>query len=278
MFIIALIACFSTSIRANSTHESDMRRTNQVVLISDQGVNITQRDLDRFWSKVEKNGPLPDQQNPHYSGLEKCWTWKVGFFDSGYGSFWLDGIDRLAHRVSFVIAHGSHPSKGSACHKCDNPACVNPSHLFDGDHQDNVDDKVRKGRQPTGEASGPRKHPERMARGDKNGSRLYPERLRRGDNHPLRLNPERAARGDRNGSRLYPERLKRGDDHPARKNPENLSPGEEHYCAVLTSEKVREIRSLRSNGGTFRGIARQFGVSRDCIKAVVKRQTWKHVI
>ena len=56
---------------------------------------------------------------------------------------------KQATHVSWYLHTGDWPTK-HMCHKCDNPSCVNPHHLFEGTHQDNMDDKVRKGRQPRG--------------------------------------------------------------------------------------------------------------------------------
>ena len=81
-----------------------------------------------------------------------CWLYQAGRFDTGYGSFWLDGSDRCAHRVSWLIHKGEIPGNLFVCHKCDVKLCVNPDHLFLGTTQENTADRVKKGRCARGRA------------------------------------------------------------------------------------------------------------------------------
>lgn len=86
----------------------------------------------RFWSKVDR-GP-------------GCWLWRGARDPNGYGrvSKRIYG-ESLAHRVSWTLSKGSHEGL-FVLHKCDNPSCVNPGHLFLGTQKDNVLDMVRKKR------------------------------------------------------------------------------------------------------------------------------------
>lgn len=97
---------------------------------------------DRFWSKVA------------IRAWNDCWNWRGSFFRSGYGQFWFEGTNHHAHRVSFVLGRGEIAGDLQVLHRCDNKACVNPSHLFLGTHDDNMADKCRKGRQARGEGNG----------------------------------------------------------------------------------------------------------------------------
>lgn len=94
--------------------------------------------MEKFWAKVNKDG--------------ECWEWTGAADYDGYGQLKIKGKMHTAHRMSWELANGPIPrgeGPHGTCvlHKCDNPSCVNPAHLFLGTHQDNVTDKVTKGRQ-----------------------------------------------------------------------------------------------------------------------------------
>lgn len=89
---------------------------------------------EKFWSKVDRRGP------------EECWPWTGGCIKAGYGRICESGRDEYTHRYSWRLHFGEIPPGLEVCHKCDNPPCCNPAHLFVGTHRDNMHDALRKGR------------------------------------------------------------------------------------------------------------------------------------
>lgn len=75
-----------------------------------------------------------------------CWLWTANCTQKGYGMFRM-GVQGSAHRAAWTLYCSPIPDGAHVLHSCDTPACVNPAHLFLGTNQENVDDKVEKGRQ-----------------------------------------------------------------------------------------------------------------------------------
>lgn len=131
------------------------------------------RRRERFWAKVNKNGPVPE----HVPHLGPCWVWTGALNHGGYGRL-IVGTKaayqvQLAHRTSWLMHFGLMPEdKPYVLHHCDNSACVRPNHLWVGTLADNNADRHTKGRdgRAVGEAHGSRTKPESICRGERQGS------------------------------------------------------------------------------------------------------------
>ena len=86
---------------------------------------------ERFWSSIQKT--------------DTCWVWISCKNDKGYGLFYANGFQWKAHRWSYKYLVGEILNDLNVLHKCDNPPCVNPSHLFLGTQLDNIIDRTTKG-------------------------------------------------------------------------------------------------------------------------------------
>lgn len=192
--------------------------------------------LDRFMNKVNKNGPT------HRTLKTKCWVWTASIVTHsiGYGQF--QGVKgcSLAHRASWILYNGEIPEGLFVLHKCDNPICVNPKHLYLGTHADNMKDMKDRGRV------------------NKSG----PHNPVSGDDHYSHRTPEKMSRGIKH-SKVMLIHAQRGEDR---------------YNARLTEEIVRWCRVRYKQGGiSITQLAVMFNISRMPMWQAIRRQTWKHV-
>jgi hypothetical protein len=132
-------------------------------------IDREQTDQERFWSKVNKDGPIPE----YWPELGQCWIWTTGL-QEGYGAFSIKYRRLGAHVAAYEWEHGSVPDGCELDHLCRVRACVRPSHLEAVDHWTNV----ARGASPHGFNASvtecPQKHPydAMNTRINKKGSRV----------------------------------------------------------------------------------------------------------
>lgn len=101
----------------------------------------------RLWAHIDKSG-----------GPDACWPWTAYRNSLGYGTLKVPkggkNTTAKAHRLALLYGTGIDAGALCVCHRCDNPPCCNPAHLFVGTHADNVQDKVAKGRAKGSDKSG----------------------------------------------------------------------------------------------------------------------------
>jgi len=97
-------------------------------------MNKPKDPVKRYWPKVQVKGP------------NECWPWIAARDLKGYGCFNWNGKNNHAHRFAWILQYGQIPVGLHCLHRCDNPACQNFRHLFLGTNDDNIADKMKKGR------------------------------------------------------------------------------------------------------------------------------------
>lgn len=96
--------------------------------------SLLERAKERFWKKVDKNGPIPE----HRPELGPCWVWMGILNNWHYGHFRFNGKRYLTHKFAWKIKRGEVPLGKELDHLCNLPKCVNPNHLEAVTHQENM--------------------------------------------------------------------------------------------------------------------------------------------
>jgi hypothetical protein len=201
------------------------------------------------------------------AGPDDCWVWTKGFGPHGYGRIWVKTRWYMALRLAYWWAYDKPPAVLGVLHRCDIPACCNPSHLFLGDQATNNADCKAKGRHAWGFRSG---HSKLTSGQVEEIRRAY----RRGDGKDLAKKYGVCLQTILNvakGLAYVPDKsagptLEVGHYR-----------GEECRVSVLTESLVREARIRHTAGESVKSLARRFGVSPTAMSSAVKRKTWKHV-
>lgn len=123
--------CGESATKTRAHHQPAPQWCSNACAVARRRVDAEQNLERRFWGKVTFGND--------------CWEWQAARNNKGYGQFGRGRRLFLAHRVAWEIWYGSAPSQ-CLLHRCDNPACVRPDHLFEGSIADNNRDMATKGR------------------------------------------------------------------------------------------------------------------------------------
>jgi DNA-binding transcriptional regulator YiaG len=220
---------------------------------------MQQKDIERFWSKVDKSG--------------ECWIW-TAFRSKGYGMFQLKGKAEGAHRIAYTLAYGPIPEGMFVCHACDNPPCVRPDHLWLGTIQDNNRDRDQKGR------------------ADYDGEKNPHAKLTQAQVDDIRYlyetgNYTRQALADTYGISVstidnitYYNNWNKGD-RPTKQQDHRfgsgyLKRGEKSGKAKFTQAQVNEIRRRHSTGSiSQKQLAYEYGVGESTISRIIRGEAYE---
>lgn len=99
---------------------------------------LSEKDRRRFWSHVDKG--------PGHGPNGQCWIWLLSKNNGGYGQFRINNTYIKPHRVTYFLHYGVDPYPLNTLHNCDYPPCCNPEHIKPANQQQNMEDKIKKGR------------------------------------------------------------------------------------------------------------------------------------
>lgn len=197
-----------------------------------------------------------------------CFIWNGYTNKPGYGLFQVNKKVVLAHRASYFCEFPEFDQDLFVLHKCDNPSCVNVSHLFLGTHKENCSDKVYKGRQAKGQQIGC------TALTDEevvNIRKIYYDTKPFLKDLSKQLNIHKETLRSLLCGKTW--KYLPNIDYAGTKH----GYGSKHYNSSLTEKEVLEIRELKNTGQTTLSLSKRYGVSKSAIKHILQRRSWKHI-
>lgn len=213
---------------------------------------------ERFWSRVTMGESA------------ECWPFSTDT-KHGYGTFTLDGRKQMAHRVAFYLTHGRWPMP-HCLHSCDNPPCCNPAHLSEGTHEENMRQKIERGR--AGCLAG-EEHPSARL------TKAQIEEARQLRDQGWKLSDLGKRYGVSTGTigRILQGRSWASVNagyKPAIRRAGEPKRGAAHPMAKVTPEVVAEIRRCADAGEPRASLQQRFGLSKSQIQRIVTRTGWAH--
>lgn len=231
---------------------------------------------------------ISDIYNHYVVDENGCWNWTRAT-NKGYGV--VNAMNRTfgAHRVSYELSIGPIPDGRSVCHRCDNPACINPEHLWLGSHAENMEDMKVKGRSSpppihSGEDHWRHKYPEKIQRGEDQANAKLTDaqviQMRR--DYLAGMKPaDIAAANGVSGKSIQDVTLGRSWKHllgvdgaPTLNELKAFSKQCRKTNAKVTQEIATEIRRRLSLGDMGKDLAVEFGLHKATISDIKLRKIW----
>lgn len=206
-----------------------------------------------------------------------CWVWTGSKNNKGYGVF-KHKNGTYAHRYSYLIFNKALPKKICVCHKCDNPSCVNPKHLFLGTQKENLFDCLKKGRLKVfGKPVSPTHCPQGHSKNDQNTS--FHKRTDGTYGKECKACLKIRGKLFRSTKEYRKKHAKYCRDRYARiKERDKDKPKPIDKRKLLTEFTVKEIRALYIKSSlSQKEIGEMYGVTRAAICDVVLRRSWAHI-
>ena len=219
---------------------------------------ISERVQKKFWSLVDRRSD------------DECWGW-TGYDRNGYGTFRCELRVWRAHRLSYELHNGPIPpgpvfGTWAVCHRCDNPGCTNPRHLFLGSTKDNAQDAKRKRRTTWGErcvrAGMTTEQVEDAKRRYMAGERLRDIAEEFGVHRTTLSKAVTGSTWTHAGGSVVKNAGKRGERSPR---------------AKLSRSNVVDIKRRLRDGASCAGLAAEYGVTHGAIWFIQHGRTWRHV-